>query len=113
MVKFMLSMPGIHDSKTADGTTALSMAIARGDTKMAETLLSFYSQQKIRFSNDPKSPQEKAFVRDVTFVKNALREMEKDSPMALVLNKVLGNSLPEGIFITEEKDAAKEHRSSE
>ena len=54
MVKFMLSMPGIHDTKTADGSTALSMAIARGDTTMAETLLGFYSQQKITFSNNPK-----------------------------------------------------------
>ena len=113
MVKFMLSMPGIHDTKTPDGTTALSMAIARGDTTMAETLLGFYSQQKITFSNDPKSPQEKAFVRDVTFVKNALREMDQDSPMASVLIKVLDNNLPEGIFMTEDTDAAIEQQSSE
>ena len=113
MVEFMLTMPGIHDTKTPDGTTALSMAIATGDTNMAETLLGFYSQQKITFSNDPKSPQEKAFVRDVTFVKNALREMDHDSPMAHVLIKVLCNSLPEGTLKTEDKDAVKELQSSE
>ena len=113
MMKFMLSMPGIHDTVTADGSTALSMAIARDDATMAETLLSFYFDQKIRFSNDPKSPQEEAFVRDVTFVRNALREMNKDSPMARVLIKVLGNSLPEGTFMTDDKDTAKEQQSSE
>ena len=113
MVKFMLSMPGIHDTKTADGSTALSMAIARSDTTMVETLLSFYFDKKIRFSNNPKSPQEEAFARDVTFVKNALREMNHDSPMAHVLIKVLRNNLPEGAIMTEDKDAAKELLSYE
>ena len=47
MVKYLLSLAGIQDTKMDDGTTAFSMALGRGDLEMIKVFMDSEHQSEI------------------------------------------------------------------
>ena len=83
MAEFMLSLPEICDPEMPDGTTAFSMALARGNAKLVESLLSYYHKHPERRVEERK--------RDIQIAENAIQELDKSSPITCVLEKAMDN----------------------
>ena len=83
MAKYMLSLPEICDPEMPDGTTGFSMALARGNAKLVEILLSYYQKYPER--------REEERMRDIQIAEDAIQELDKNSPMTCVLKKELNN----------------------
>ena len=81
MAEFMLSLPEICDPEMSDGTTGFSMALARGNAKLVEILLSYYHKHPERRVEERK--------RDIQIAQEAIMELDHQSPMKSVMEKGL------------------------
>ena len=81
MAEYMLTLPGMMDPEMPDGTMGFAMALARENAKLVELILAYYH----------KNPQNRRDERerDIRIAEDAVLELEENSPMRSVLEKML------------------------
>ena len=98
MVRYLLSIPGIRDVKTDDGTTAFAMALGRKDLEMIRIFLN------TKYASD---------IDPISLAKRTLLELDRDMDCDPIFKQTLEQSLRSLNFLPTKRSPAKAKLSNE